>query len=202
MLVAMALSSLILLIMYSAHRAITFRIRDFTEVADFYENVNLAIRRIERDITATLYTKDNKKLFFIGENKPDELAQGTINFVTVNRNNFNMVGSVSKELHSCDIKEVGYYLKEDSKFEGLFFLMRRTANQYDDKYDEGGTESLLLKNVVDIKFEFANNNSWEKKWNSTEHKRFPEAVKTTLIVKNFRGVEESFIFLTLLYMHN
>ena len=60
--VATAVSSVILLMIYSAHRSIMSAIHDLTGVADFYENVNLTIYRIDRDLSCAYFNKANKRL--------------------------------------------------------------------------------------------------------------------------------------------
>ncbi|MFW6366354.1 MAG: PulJ/GspJ family protein, partial [Spirochaetota bacterium] len=61
-LVAATVSSIILMMIYTAHRSIMFSVRDMAGIAEFYENVNLASRRIDRDLQCTLTVDDNKRL--------------------------------------------------------------------------------------------------------------------------------------------
>ncbi len=200
-LVAATVSSIVLLMVYTAHRSIMFSVRDMSGIAEFYENVNLATRRIDRDIQCILSQKENKGLFLIGENGIGEPYKGTLNFVTTMKSEPVITGSISQQTHLSDIKEVGYYLKEDPNFPGVHFLMRREASIYDEeKEEEGGRSSILLENVADIRFEFGSRNSsnWDSKWDSEVKNGYPSAVKTTLKVKNYRGTTESFTFISLL----
>jgi len=200
-LVAMTLSSVIMLMIYSAHKSIMFSIKDMAGVADFYESVNLAMRRIDRDISCTMMSPDNKKLYFVGANDVMDRSNGKVSFVTVLKSDYYLLGSVAKSVNSCDVKEVSYYLKNDPKIDDLYYLVRKEDIQYDDKPGEGGVESIMLMNVTDIRFEFTDQKSWEKQWDSKNTNKFPQAVKTILKVKNFKGKEEIFEFLTILKGH-
>jgi len=74
--VATALSSVILLMVYSAHRSIMEAVYDLTGIADFHENVNLALEKIKKDLSFTFYDRYNQKLAFIGENRQGTLSEG------------------------------------------------------------------------------------------------------------------------------
>ncbi|MDY6934339.1 MAG: type II secretion system protein GspJ [Spirochaetota bacterium] len=195
-LVATAVSSVILLMIYSAHRSITFAILELTGVADFYEGINLAINRIDRDISCAYFHRNNKKLCFIGESDYDSPGEGKLNFVTIDHKEFSMFISPKEECRISDVREIGYYLEADNEIDGLFFLIRREENHYDDDPESGGDKSILLENVVRIKFEFNQRNKWIENWDSRDNKRFPKAVRTTLNVRNYRGNEEEFIFVS------
>ena len=101
-----------------------------------------------------------------------------------------------KQNPSSDIYEVGYRLRPDRDVPGLYQLMRRADLHYDDNPLEGGDEDVLLENVVDLKFEFWLRNDWTDKWDSREAKKHPQAVRTSLRVKNYRGVAEDFVFIS------
>lgn len=199
-LVAVSISSILIIMIYTTQRSIMFSIRKMTGVADFYENVNLALRRIDKDISSTLYNRKNKKLFFIGENDFTDFNNGKIHFVTINYNSFNTLGNSKKSFQSSDIKEVSYFLEQDPAYPEVYLLMRREAIQYDDKHDQGGVSNIILENVVDINFEFLNRSSYDKSWDSKKHRRFPKIVKTTLTVKNYQNKEEQFTFMSRLNM--
>jgi type II secretion system protein J len=195
-LVTMALSSLILLMLYASHTSIMSAINDLTGVAEFYENVNLTINRIERDLSCAYFDKNNKAAFFLGENGQAPYYSGKINFVTVNYQDFSMLSNPKKELRQSDIREVGYFLKRDKEYEGLSSLYRREDIYYDDDPENGGIESVLLDNVVDIRFEFRLRIDWTDTWDSRKLNKFPDTVRTTIKLKNYRGVEEEFVIVS------
>ena len=107
-----------------------------------------------------------------------------------------LAGNQKKEAHQSDIREVGYYLKEDEETQGLYYLIRREQNHYDENPEEGGKESILLENVMDLRFEFKRSRSWTAKWDASRNKRMPTGVRTTIKLKNYRGSEVSFIFIS------
>lgn len=199
--VATMVSSIVLMMVYSAHRSIMMAVNDVTGIAEFYENVNMAIRRIDKDISCTYYDKYNKKITFIGESDLGEPSNGKVNFITIDRRKYDISGDHKKETHRSDIKEVGYYLKEDTEVQDekgrrLYYLIKREQNHYDEEPEEGGSTSILLENVLDVKFEFHLRNDWTGEWDSRKYKKIPGGVKTTLKIKNYRGMDEEFVFIS------
>lgn len=200
MMVAVALSSIILLMIHSMHRSIIYSIKDMSGIAEFYENINMVTHRMDRDISSVLIVADNKKLFLKGGTTSFDAGKGELHFVTVMKSDQYMGSSVSSAVSAADVREVGYFLRKDPLIDDLFFLVRREAVQYDDSPDSGGTETVILENVEDVTFEFIEAGNWETKWDTADNGRFPKAVKTTLKVRNFRKTTESFSFVSKLQM--
>ena len=195
-LVAITISSIIIIMLYAAHSAVIKSIHKLTGVADFYENVNLAIRKIDRDISCLYYNKKNKKLCFIGESNYETPYNGKFNFVTVDHNEFLMLSDIKNPCPKNDVREIGYFLEPMEEVPGLYYLMRREENNYDDQPESGGETNILLENVVDLKFEFKSRFSRDlsNKVDSRETYKIPSLVKTTLIVKDYNEKDEPFIF--------
>ncbi|HNR87547.1 MAG TPA: type II secretion system protein GspJ [Spirochaetota bacterium] len=201
-LVATVVSSIILMMVYSSHRSIMNAVKDLTGVAEFYENINLAITRIDKDISCAYFNKFNKDVCFLGENNFTPPSSGKINFVTVDRNDINIKLDPKKEFRTSDVHEVGYSLRKDRDSDNLYQLVRREDVHYDDDPETGGRESVLLENVVDIRFEFLLLNNWTPSWDSRKYKKFPRAVKTILKLKNYRGNDEEFVFISYVLMES
>lgn len=200
MLVAIAVSSIILLMLYSSYHTVISATRELSNIASFYEQVNLAIHHIDHDISCAYVNRLNKDIFFIGENNTSAPYKGRLNFVTINHRDFFISLEPSKEIRSSDINEIGYYLKSYHDKPELFMLIKREQPTYDNEPESGGSESVILDNVIDVKFEFRLRNTWVDSWDSRKYIKFPSAVKTTLKIKNYRGEEEDFIFISYLYM--
>ena len=196
-LVATAIASIILLISGRTYHAVFRIVGDLTGHVEFYENINLTLNRMDRDISNTFYINGNKKIPFISES---DGRSGKINFITTDHRDLNISGIFNKSNPVSDIYEVGYYLKDDIKYPGLFFLIRREQLHYDKDTETGGKENVLLKNVTSLSFEFKVNNSWVIKWDSRENDIFPQEVRITLKAKNFSGKEETFQMYSILNM--
>jgi type II secretion system protein J len=194
-LVASAIASIILVIVYTSYRSIVQSIKKATGNAEFYENVNLAISKIDTDISNTYYARNNKKTFFVSE---ESAGNNNCYFITVNHNTINFTGDPAKPCPAGDIQEIGYYLKADKSTQGLFSLIKHEKPYY--WYDPltGGTDNILLRNVVSLKFEFLKGNDWDELWDSRQNSLFPRAVKTTLVVKNYQSQDETFEFTSLI----
>lgn len=195
-LVATAIASLILLMAYASYRSIFDSIKRSTGRSEFYENVNLAIMKIDQDLSSTYYTRNNKNITFISENMK---GNSRLDFVTVNHNDYKFSGTLRTSVRESDVKEVGYYLSEDKNTMGLFHLIKREKfNYWEDDPLSGGIENVLLPNVVSLTFEFKKGNDWDDDWDSRQNNLFPKAVKTTLVVKNYQAQKETFEFITLI----
>lgn len=194
-LVAAAIASIILTMAYASYRSVVLSIRRSTGHAEFYENVNLAIAKMDLDISNTYFNRANKKVCFISST---DRGNGRLDLVTINHNDFRIEGSLRGQTRMSDVREVGYFLKEDPGTQGLFTLMRREDTHYDDEPEQGGVEDILLPNVVSLTFEFHRGNDWSENWDSRQINTIPRAVRTTLVVKNYQNKEETFQFISLI----
>ncbi len=193
--VATAIASLIMVLLYSSYQSTFKSIKRMSGHAEFYENINLAISKINRDISNAYFNRDNKDISFIG-NVVGESS--TIHFVTINHCDYNIRGDMREASPYSDVREVGYFLKEDPDpvIQDLYFLMKREDLHFDDEPESGGIENALLVNVKELKFEFRQQNDWTDRWDSRRDYKFPEAVRTTLTVKNYNGKEETYVFIS------
>lgn len=195
--VATAIASIILVMAYASYRSIFDSIKRSTGRSEFYENVNLALMKIDQDISNAYYTRGNKNITFISENNR---GNSRLDFVAVNHNDILMAGKKNTPVRMSDVREVGYFLIEAKNTIDLFRLVKREkVNYWEEEPMTGGTENVLLPNVVSLKFEFnKGGNDWVDDWDSRQNNMFPKAVKTTLVVKNYQAQEEKFEFITLL----
>jgi type II secretion system protein J len=198
--VSIAVSTFILLMVYSSHNSITKAIYKVTGIADFYENVNLTTGRIDKDISCAYFNKDNKNIILTGKNNYEYPFRGKLNFVTVDHQELSILSDPKKSYPKSDVKEIGYFLRPDKKIQDLFFLVRREKRHFDNEPETGGEMDILLENVVDIKFEFRKGNDWTNNWDSKENNNFPKIIKTTLKVRNYNKQEEEFILLSKINM--
>jgi hypothetical protein len=194
--VGIAVSSIILIMIYSSHSSIAKAVHQLTGVADFYENVNLVLRRIDKDISCIYFNKDNKKINFVGKSNYDPPFMGKVNFISIDHQELSMLIDPKHSYPKSDIREVGYFLKQDNKFPDLSFLVRREEAHYDDDIENGGEKNIILENVVDIKFEFRKGNDWTNNWDSRENQVFPKFIKTILKVRNYNKEDEEFVLIS------
>lgn len=196
MLVATAISSVILVMVYTAYASIIKSVNQGKVVSQYYEKINMAIRKIDSDILNTYWTENSKNLNFIST---VEGNSSRLNFVTGEFKSNRMILSIKENSPSSDIHEVGYYLKIDSKT-GKNDLIRRSEIHYDSSPLVGGTEEVILSNVDSIKFDFKYRSDWIDTWDSTEKKRLPSGVKTTLVVIDSSNKKETYEIFTLCNM--
>ena len=187
------ISSLILVMSYTAYNTIIKTIINISGYSEFYQNINLALTRLDRDLANMYYKSDNPNTVVVADGEQNRLA---FNFLTAEKREFNIIGSPSLANPQSDIYKVGYFLEQDENIPDLYKLMRRQDIHYDNKPLEGGTASVILYNVTDLIFEFRSGNDWTKKWDSRDTRRFPNAIRTTLKVRDYNGNEETFILIS------
>ena len=190
MIVASTIASIIMVMLYASYYSIVKNTQSAGSSSKFYGNINAAFSRIDKDIS-NMYIDTDQKAIFQGDN---DKTGGSINFVTINRRDYNITGDIKKTHPSSDINEVMYFLKAIPESSDLFFLMRAEKRGFDDS--PFSNASLILENVLELKFEFALRNDWTRRWDSKDTKRYPPAIKTTLRVKNHRDTEETFVFIS------
>jgi type II secretion system protein J len=192
-LVASSIASIILIMVYSSYSTILRTIRDLSSYSEFHENLNLALLRMDRDIAGMFIDRDNNRAGLTGELDGDN---SILNFVTINHRDFSISGGLRKSNPVSDINEVGYFLREDPQYRGVYFLVRREDRSYDDDLSHGGRESVILENVMELKFDFKLRNDWTSRWDSRQTKRFPQAIRTRIKIRSYTGREENFTFLS------
>ena len=187
---ASAIASLVILMAYASYYSVVKNIRSVGSYSKFYTGINSAVSRIDKDIS-NMYIDINQKAAFQGDN---DKTGGNIAFVTINRMDYNIFGDIKKVHPSSDINEVMYFLKAAPESTDLFFLMRAEKRGFGDSAFSNA--SLILENVLELKFEFALRNDWTQHWDFKNTKRYPPAVKITLRIKNYKDDEETFVFIS------
>lgn len=196
MLVATAVSSVILVMVYTAYASIIRSVNQGKIASQYYEELNLILRRIDSDLLNTYWNETAKNISFISE---IEGNSSRLNFVTGEYKNNRMILSVKDNFPSSDIHEVGYYLKRDNKT-GKNNLIRRSEIHYDSSPLDGGIEEVIFRNVESIRFDFKYRSDWIDTWDTREKKRLPSGIKTTLVVIDPYNNKDTYEFFTICNM--
>jgi prepilin-type N-terminal cleavage/methylation domain-containing protein len=142
-LVATAIASIIMVMLGTAYHSLLISISGVTKYAGFYESINLAVYRLDKDISNAYFNKQNKKLCFIAEKEGEN---SILNFVTTQHSKFSMLGNIKRPARFSDIREVGYYLERDRKSKNdTWILVRREDYHYDAEPLQGGEEQYPVK---------------------------------------------------------
>lgn len=182
--VATVISSLIMIMIYTAQKGITQSVKSATKTSNYYESINLAITRLDRDLSCAILNPQNNRMYFYGENQAFPPKKGELHFITINRTSLMMTSNLDTPAPRSDIEEVYYYIDQDKENSEIYNLYRAEKIYYDGEFETKGDPQLLLKNVSDIEFEFTARRQYENKWDSRDVKRMPRSVRTTLKVKN------------------
>lgn len=187
MLVAVAISSVILLMVYTAYNSVIKTVNYGRTVASYYQQLNHILNRIDSDLSAMYWKEGNSRLQFIS------IFNGKysiLSFVTAEYRDNRIFPSPSTQYPVTDIHETGYYLSQKPG-EKNYTLVRKTDIHYDDSFSEGGFEENLIPQVVSLKFEFQYRSDWSDNWNTADQKRIPNAVRTTLeLIDPFGNIEK------------
>lgn len=193
MLVATAVSSIILLMVYSSYSSVIKSINQGKIISQYYENINTVLRRIDTDLQNVYWKDTAKNINFVSS---VEGNSSRLNFITVENKPDRIILAVNENFPSSDIHEVGYYLKKNIK-SGQMSLIRRSEVHYDNSPFDGGTEDIILDNVESIKFDFKYRSDWTDSWDTRDKKRLPSGIRTTLILFDPYNKKDTFEFYTL-----
>ncbi len=187
MLVAVAVSSVILLMVYTAYNSVIKTVNYGRTVSSYYQQLNHILNRIDSDLSALYWKDGNSKL------QLESIFNGKysiLSFVTAEYRDYRIFPSPVSQYPVTDIHETGYYLTQKPGDKN-YTLIRKTDIHYDDSFSEGGFEEDLLSQVVSLKFEFQYRSDWSDNWNTADQKRIPKAVKTTLeLIDPFGNIEK------------
>jgi prepilin-type N-terminal cleavage/methylation domain-containing protein len=205
MLVAVALLSIIVTVIYGAFHTMGRVIRRSERSKDAYQLARLIMSRMRQDLSCAHFPPNSKDFVFRGEDMGGyDTDADALTFVTA--------GHVisRRDFPEGDMAEVSYYIDEDNP--GL--LVRREDVSPDDELETGGVLDILGKNVVGLNFTYLDGteeparragrdevsvetaleeeSAWKDEWDSAETPYLPRAVKVDLSVLNERGQIEDF----------
>ena len=187
MLVAVAVSSVILLMVYTAYSSVIKTVSYGKKVTSYYQQLNRILNRIDSDIAGMYWNSNNKLLQLVSVFNG---KSSVISFVTAEYRDYRLFPSPGSQYPVTDIHETGYFLKQNPGDKN-FTLVRKTDIHYDDSFSEGGFEEDLISQVISLKFEFQYRNDWTDNWNTADTKRLPMAVRSTIeLLDPFGNIEK------------
>lgn len=187
MLVAVSIASVILLMVYTAYSSIIKTVKYGNSVSAYYQQLNATLDRINADLTHIYWKEGIQDLQLVSIFNGNS---SIINFVTAEHKDNRILLAGDSQNPVCDIHETGYYIKSSTDTKSGV-LVRKTDILYNGTVSEGGFEEELLGQVVSLKFEFQYRGDWSDNWDTTEKKRLPRAIKTTIeLLDPFKNIEK------------
>jgi len=197
MLVAVSVSSVILLMIYTAYTSILRTVSYGSAVSSYYEELNFALKKIDRDISSLYWKPDGSAGIISSVQNNSSL----LSFVTYDYKDNRIINNPAEQFPLFDVYRVSYYLKPDNT--GRFSdLIRRSEPGYGDLPVESGKEEIILSKVIDYKVTFSLRNDWTDRWDTRENKRLPAGVKTVIIIENISGRQEKYDILSIPDIYN
>ena len=184
MIIALALSSIVLVMIYSAERTIIRAVSQGKKESERIFFLSNRIRTIQSDFTSIFLYEEPAKYPVSSETKISG-EEYLISFYTIKSHTVFPTTNYSESDHSCDIVNVLYRLRE---VDGIKYLIR-IEKEITDSENQIKTEFVLFENVSEAKAEFYAGRSWNKKWNSADNLKYPDAVKLTVVYKE-KGKDE------------
>ena len=181
LLIAIAILSIIMSVLYKSFTASTEGIKRAETVDDINSTVRVIFLKLMDDINSAYLDKNNKNTKFVGDSKRDkELPQDSLSLTSLS--NLRMI----KDAKETDLHEIGYYLKEDYNYQrqekklSLFRREKKTIGV--EPVLEGGETYELTDEIAGIGFNYYDGATWKDKWDSRITKTLPNAVEVEIIL--------------------
>jgi general secretion pathway protein J len=167
-----------------------------------YHQVKIAMRRICSDLSMAYVTANINPQYptlesvFIGRDEDPD----SIDFMAfAHRRRL-------KDARESDQCEIGYSVEDDPDDPDIRNLVRRESRRVDDEPEEGGTELVLVRDVLGFELEYYDPtmDMWEKEWDTTQvtgqPNRLPTQVRVRLVVRGPDEEELEFVTQTPIHM--
>ena len=196
-LIAVAISAVILTIIYGSYAASIDTMDACRESTDINQMARLALGRISEDINCALISSTNERLQFVG--KDSEELEG----IPMDTLGFTSTSCLSlfrgaKEHRTC---EIGYYIRQESDSD-IFVLLRREESPPDEEPLSGGASLELAERIKGLDFEYYDGKEWLTQWNSKAREALPSAVKIALTFLNKEGMLTDFSTIAYIPCHH
>jgi type II secretion system protein J len=178
--IAIGLSSFLLLTVYMAYFGINRSIDSASEGQDAIETGRLLMELIKQDLRGISPNPKYQLISKIVESMEKEPDQ-RIDFVTTSYLGANPMG----------LSEVGYFIYKTEDNKKIF--IRRESKEVKDDPREGGTTCELSRIVSSFKLSFYNGTDWVDEWDSKSAGKLPKQVKIAIIVTDEKGYQRKFV---------
>jgi type II secretion system protein J len=178
--IAIGLSSFLLLTVYMAYFGINRSIDAASEGQDVIETGRLLMELIKQDLRGISPNPKYQLISKIVETMEKEPDQ-RIDFVTTSYLGANPMG----------LSEVGYFIYKTEDNKKIF--IRRESKEVRDDVREGGTISELSRIVTSFKLSFYNGTDWVEEWDSKSAGKLPKQVKILITVTDEKGFQRKFV---------
>ncbi len=192
-LVAIAIISLIALLIYSAFAGMSRSRKNMLSVSGRYQAGRAAMQRIARELSSA-YMSGHKNFMRL-QNQPQTgmiAKKGRpdhIDFTAFAHQR------LQENRHESDQSEIGYFCTRN-RASGAFDLERRAARAIDSDLTRGGLVETLVEGVDEFELRYFDRvtNEWQESWDSTQpasqYGRLPSQVWVTLILNNGPGGQQ------------
>jgi len=146
-LLAVALLSIIMTVMYSAFHTMGRVMRRTEQTKDTYQGARLILSRMRQDLSCAYFSPERKNFIFRGEDLSGRSGDADeLTFVTA--------GHVisGRDAAEGDLAEVSYYLDENNP--GILVRREDVSPDEDERLKLGGTLDILGKDVVGLNLRY------------------------------------------------
>jgi general secretion pathway protein J len=179
-LIAVAIASLILTIIYGSYASSIDTMNYTRKKMDTFSLTRLTLSRMNEELTSSFFSEDSEEVMFSGE-------EGGLSFISSSHER------IFKDSREYNLVEIGYFTEaaeEEASGSESLSLWRREDRTPDDDVLEGGEREKLMEGLEGVEFKYYDGEEWRSEWDSKEQSCLPQAVEVTL---KFPGKEFSTI---------
>lgn len=177
---AIALSSIVLLAVYFTYFGVNQSIDAASEGQEALETGRILMELIKQDIRG-MAPPPKYPLIAVIDDIEDEEPSHRINFITTSAMGANPFG----------LSEVGYFIYKTP--EGEKYFIRRESTEIKEELGEEGVDFELSRIVTSFKLSFFDGADWVEEWNSRSAGKMPKQVRIEITVMDERGETREFV---------
>jgi general secretion pathway protein J len=195
LLVAIAVLSMISILIYSAFSGMKRSREGIQRVSDRYREGRIAMSRITRELQAAYVSAHMPidqsivvvKTAFIGKRGTPADRIDFASFANVR---------IDRDAHESDQAEISYFGEPDPKKQGTTHLVRRVSSRIDLKPDRGGRTEVLATDIdlFDLQYLDPLTGQWTETWDTTQAtgqlNRLPMQVRILLVLNEGKRAAE------------
>ncbi len=205
-LVSMAILTSITMLLWGSFSLSANAKKKVEEIEERTHQIRLAMNRMAREISMAYLSKNDlpgttkPRTMFVGlrNSKVDDLMFSALAHVVLHEN--------AKE---CDQSLIRYYSAPDPESRGRTNLLRRESRRLGvERPGEDGPAYVMLENIVALHFDFFDEQmkEWKETWNTKsadgQPDRLPTKVRISLVVRDEKDREITFITATRIHMRD
>lgn len=187
MIIALSLSSIVLIMIYSAERTIIRSVASGKMESERIQSLAMKLRLIQSDLNSVFIYKEPAVYPVKSETEIGGKKYFLSFFMLRSASSFPVTDGINSD-YSSELINTSYGIEETDGKKALV----RAEREFTDSENLIKEKSLIFDDVSEVKAEFYSNHSWNDKWDSSDNYKNPEALRLSITCK-IKGREEKFM---------